>query len=331
MSEPLSFEQAVQTLAGEPEREPEAVEAQEAPVEAAEGAPASEDTEAATTAEDDAQGEADEPGDEGEEEAEAETEAVAPVDAPVWWKAEAKAEFAKLPPELQAVVHEQEAVREKVVSEAKAQAAEAVKAAQSELKGVQTLAQQLNDFLPQALETFKSRWGDAPDWAEVARTQGAEEAFILKAQWESEQQQLTKLTQAQKEAEAQAFNVYVKAEFETLATIAPELADPVKGPELRTAVTKFLIEDGIDPEQIRGISAREMRIANEARMWREAQAKSKALASKPKPISPPVKSALKPAAAQPAATPQRAAQQAQNRFVQTRSIEDAIALLASRG
>lgn len=335
MSEPLSFEQAVQTLAGEPEpvveaEKPglnEAIEAVDAQIAAA--VEPTEDTEAATTAED-APSEADEPGDEGTE-GEEEAEPVAAMDPPAWWKAEAKAKFAELPPELQAVVHEQETVRERVVSEAKAQAAETVRAAQKEMEGVQTLAQQLNDFLPQALETFKSRWGEAPDWAAVAREQGAEEAFILKSEWEAQRLQLEQVKAAAVQAETQAFQAFVQSEFTKLAEIAPELADPVKGPQARETVTKFLINEGIAPENIRNITAAEMRIANEARLYRELMAKSKTLATTAKPIAAPAKSALKPAAAQASATPQRLAQQAQNRFAQTRTVEDAIALLASRG
>lgn len=331
MSEPLSVDQAVSALMGEPEPQDTPVEALEAPPEAAEDPT---DDIPSDTQEEDPEGEAEEPGDDGEEDAEAEVEAVAPVDAPLWWKAEAKAQFAQLPPELQAVVHEQEAVREKVVAEAKAQAAQTVQAAQKEMEGVQTLAQQLAEFLPQALETFESRWGKQPDWAAVAREQGADEAFILKSQWETEQQQLQQLAQANQAATAQAHQAYVKAEFTRLAEIAPELApdvtDPTKGAAERADVSQYLIGLGVPQDAIRQISATEMLIARKAQLWDKAQAQPKALATKPKPAAP-AKSPVRPAASVPAATPQRQATQAANRFAQTRSIADAVALIASRG
>ena len=323
---PLSVDQAIANLAGPPpevetpEVEPPEAEPEDAP-----------ETEDATTS-DDADSEDDSPGDEGEE-AEAEEEAVAPVPAPTWWKADAKAKFADLPPELQAVVLEQESVREKVVAEVKAQAAETVKAAQKELAGVQTLADQLNDFLPQAIETVKGRWGEAPDWAEVVRLQGAEEAFILKAQWEQEQAQIVQLRQATAQAEAQARQVFLQNEFATLAEIAPELTDPTTGAEKRTAITLYLDTNGIEREAINNISAREMLIAHKAMLWDQAQAKSKTLATKPQTAKPTqaAKSPVRPGAATAPATPQRAAQTLVNRYAQTRSVDDAIALLRSKG
>lgn len=323
---PLSVDQAIANLAGPP---PEVETPEVEPVEAEpEDAPETED---ATTSED-ADSEDDSPGDEGEE-AEAEEEAAAPVPAPTWWKADAKAKFAELPPELQAVVLEQESVREKVVAEVKAQAAETVKAAQKELAGVQTLADQLNDFLPQAIETFKGRWGEAPDWAEVVRLQGAEEAFILKAQWEQEQAQIVQLRQATAQAEAQARQVFLQNEFKTLSEIAPDLTDPATGAEKRTAITVYLGEAGIDYEAINNISAREMVIAHKAMLWDQAQAKSKTLASKPQTAKPSqaAKSPARPGAATVQATPQRAAQTQRNRYAQTRSVDDAIALLLAKG
>jgi hypothetical protein len=321
---PLSVDQAIANLAGPP---PE--------VETPEAEPETEaldetESEDATTS-DEPVSEDDSPGDEGDE-AEDETEAVAPVDAPAWWKADAKAKFAELPSELQAVVLEQETVRERVVSEAKAQAAETVKAAQKEMEGVQALADHLNDFLPQAIETFKSRWGEAPDWAEVVRMSGAEEAFILKAQWEQEQAQIVQLKQATAQAEAQARHVFLQNEFKTLAEIAPDLTDPATGAEKRTAITLYLDTNGIDREAINNISAREMLIAHKAMLWDQAQATSKQLATKPQAKPPQAaKTPVRPGAAVAPSSPQRSAQSHRNRFAQTRSVEDAIALLVSKG
>jgi hypothetical protein len=321
---PLSVDQAIANLAGPP---PE--------VEAPEAEPETEaldetESEDATTS-DEPVSEDDSPGDEGDE-AEDETEAVAPVDAPAWWKADAKAKFAELPSELQAVVLEQETVRERVVSEAKAQAAETVKAAQKEMEGVQALADHLNDFLPQAIETFKSRWGEAPDWAEVVRVSGAEEAFILKAQWEQEQAQIVQLKQATAQAEVQARHVFLQNEFKTLAEIAPDLTDPTTGAEKRTAITLYLDTNGIDREAINNISAREMLIAHKAMLWDQAQATSKQLATKPQAKPPqPAKTPVRPGAAVAPSSPQRTAQSHRKRFAQTRSVEDAIALLVSKG
>jgi hypothetical protein len=262
------------------------------------------------------------------EETEAEPEPVVAAEPPKYWSKDAKDAFAKLPADLQAVVLSQEGPREEAAAKAKAEAAEHVKAAQTEVAKVNQLAQQLADFLPQALETFQARWGNNPDWVAYAQQHGAEAMSIAKAQHEAELGQLQQLAVAKQQAEAQAFEGYVKAEFQKLAEIAPDLADPEKGAERRTTVTKYLVAQGIEPAALKHISAAEMLIAEKARRWDEAQAKLQA-APKPKPAPPP-KTVTKPTAAQGATSQQRTAQQIANRFAQTKSTDDAIALLLAR-
>lgn len=319
----LSIDQAIDALVSapiEPEQEPEAPisEAPE-PEQAAETSDAADDSEAV------------EPEDAGVETEDAEAEAVAPLEAPAYWSHDAKAKFSELPPELQAVVLSQEGPREEAAAKAKQEAAAEVAAAKKQLEGVQTLAEQLNAFLPEAVATFRNRWGD-PDWAKVAEEQGADQAFILKAQYDREQQQLVQLQQTQAQAQAEAQRAFVQTEFEVLAEIAPDLApdrkDPSKGSEARQRVSQYLVNSGIPVEALNTISAREMVIADKARRWDEAQA---ALKAKPKPApTVPQRATVRPAAA-PVASPQRAAEVAKNRFAQTRSIDDAVALLVSKG
>jgi len=322
----LSVDQAIEALAS-PAPEPEENDAPEAPVEAAE--------------EQDETDGADQPAEEPEDDAETvaegdddtEAEAVEPVEPPVYWSKEAKADFAKLPAELQAVVLAQEGPREEAAAKAKAEAAKAVEAAQKEVAGVQALATQLADFLPQAVKTFQQRWGE-PDWAQVAQEHGAEQAFVLKAQFETEQKQLAQLAQAEQTAQQEAHKAFVQTEWKALSTLdpvlAPDPADPTKGADVRQRVTKFLAEKGIPSDAITRISAVEMSLAHDAMRWREAQAALKA----PKPPKPaPVaqqRAAARPAAAQAQASPQRTATQVANRFAQTRSVDDAVALLLAR-
>jgi hypothetical protein len=268
----------------------------------------------------------------GEEpEAEAETEAVAPLDPPKYWSQEAKADFSKLTPELQAVVLAQEGPREEAAAKAKAEAAEVVKASKAEMGKVQALAEHLGEFLPQALETFQSRWGQkAPDWAAVATEHGADQAFILKAQFEAETQQLQQLASAKQQAATLAQQEFVKAEFARLAEIAPDLADPEKGAEKRTAVTTYLVGQGIEPEALRNISATEMVLAHKAMLWDQAQTALKA-APKPTPKPAPKPAPVRPAAAQPGTSQQRATQTLERRFAQTKNREDAVALILAKG
>lgn len=318
---PLSVDQAIAALTPEPVEE----QAPEAPVEAAEG--------------EQAEGEASAPeeaveGAESPEAADEATEEEAPVEAaepPAYWSKDAKEAFGQLPPELQAVVLAQEGPREEAAAKAKADAAAQVQAAQAEVSKVVQLAEHLSGFLPQAIEAFKSRWGEAPDWAAYATEHGAEAAFVAKAQHEQELALLQQTAQATAIAQNEAREASVKAEFARLAEIAPDLADPVEGPKRRTEITTFLVNAGIPAEAIRDISAVEMALARDAKLYREAQA---ALKARPTPKPAPVAATRSPVrpAASASQSPQRSAlQAAQLRFNLNPSAENAAALLLAKG
>lgn len=325
----LSVEQAVASLVTPPPVEQDTTP--EAPLEAA-----AEDTEpqGESSAPEEAEDGAETPAEVEETEAE-ETEAVEPLEPPKYWTQEAKAKFADLPAELQAVVLAQEGPREEAAAKAKAQAAEQVEAAKEQLKGVQTLAEQLASFLPEAIETFKSRWGEKePDWSEIAEQHGADEAFKLKTRFEAEQKKVHQLAQANQTAQAEAHKAFVQSEWQTLATIAPELApdaaDPTKGADKRQAVTKYLIDQGIPKDAVVQISAKELLIAHKARLYDEAQARLTA-APKPKPAPAPAqRSPVRPAAAPAQSSSQGRAKEAEGRFYQKPSVDNAVALLLSR-
>ena len=314
----MTREQAVASLVA-------AETAPEAPVEAAE----EEEIEGEASPPEETPDEAEEPA-EGEEEAEAE-EPVAALEPPPYWKQEAKAVFAAMTPEQQAVVLAQEGPREEITAKVKAEAAAARQQADAELGKVGKLATELADFLPKAIETFQSRWGADPDWVAFATEHGAEAMTLAKAQHDQELGLLQRTAQATRQAEAQAQEAYVRSEFVTLAEIAPELADPTSGPALRTEVTKYLVDDGIDPSAIQNISAREMRIARKAMLYDRAQAALKAKPA-PKPVAPVAKSPVRPAAAVVQASPEKRDVAAlKNRFAQTANREDAAALIAKLG
>jgi hypothetical protein len=312
---PLSVEQAVESLISAP-AEPEAA----APVEET---AQPEEIAAEPTAED-PDAEPAEPGEEGE----AEAEPAVALEPPKYWAQEAKAKFSELPAELQAVVLAQEGPREEAAAKAKAEAAESVKAAQQEASGVKALAEHLGTFLPQAIETFKSRWGDDPDWAAIAAERGTDEAVSLKFQYEAEQRELLKVQQATQVAQQESHKVFLREQFEALKTVAPELADPVEGPKLRAELGEYLIANGATPEALSQVTAVEMSIARKAMLWDRAQANLKAA---PKPIAAPAKAPVKAPAALAPASQQRTATQVANRFAQTRGIDDAVALLLAKG
>lgn len=324
----LSVADAVAHLNAQDDETP-ATETQ-APAEAAAEPVAETPSEGAPSASEEASAEAETPPAEGEE-GEAAEQVETPLEPPLYWKPEAKAKFATLDPELQAEILAQEGPREAAAAKAKEEAAQVRAAADQETQGIQAFAEALSKFLPQAVQTFRGRWGDNPDWVAYAQQNGAEAMTVAKAQYEAERNQLLQVHQATKTADAQAHQAYVAGEYKALEKIAPDLADPKEGPARRTEVTKFLVDVGVPKEAIHRISAVEMSLARDAMLWRQAQAKSS-----PNPAPKPVPAATTPlargAAAAGSADPKvKQAQTAKNRFVQTRSIKDAVALLNAQG
>jgi hypothetical protein len=312
---PLTVDQAVASLLtpAETEQTPEAPEAAAEEVEQTEG-------------EDQAPEEAEEGAEEPAEaeETEAEPEPVEAVDPPKYWSKDAKEAFAKLPPDLQAVVLAQEGPREEAAAKAKAEAAARAAEAEAEIGKVTQLAQGLAEFLPQAVQKFSTQWGDNPDWVKFAEEYGAEAMTLAKARYDADLADLQKLAAATQQAEEQRHTAYIKAEAAKLAEIAPDLAE---SGEKRKAVAQYLVEQGVDPDSIRHISATEMLIAHKAKLYDEAQAKLKA-APKPKPAAPAPKAApVRPAAAASAPNPTK---QAVGRFHQAPTVDNAVALLLAR-
>lgn len=326
----LSIDQATEALKAPPlAAAPEMDEAAAAP----EAAPADDEFSAGEASQPADASEDDGPGD-GEDDGGAEDEAAEPLSAPAYWSKDAKAKFAELSPELQAVVLAQEGPREAAAAKAKAEAARQVQAARAETQGVRNLAEQLNSFLPEAIQTFQQRWGE-PDWEAAIEQFGAEKAALLKARFEREQGQLQILAQHGREAHLAAHQAHMRAEFEVLARLDPELApdaaDARQGSEKRQEVTRYLAEAGVDRNALAGISALEMTLARKAMLWDQARAAAKGRGGPPPsdPRRPTPKPGARPGGA--AAFPQAQGRaSAQNAFNSKPSIDNAVALLMAR-
>ncbi len=289
----LTLDQAVEVLA---------------PAAGDEGDVPPDDPEAGSGPDDDAA--AGEPGDAG------------PLEAPLYWSRDAKARFAELPPELQAVVLSQEGPREEAAARAKAAAA-------AEVGQVSHLAELLGERLPGWLAAFEDRWGASPpDWVAIAREHGAEAMSVAKAQYEAERQQLADATAAKAEADVRSHEAYLRTEFGRLAEIAPHLADPEHGPAERAEVARYLIASGVEPEGLEQISAAELTVAHKALLWDRAQAALRA-GARFKPPSP-SRSPVRPAAGSAQNSQSRTAHGAQARFQSKPTIANAVELLLSR-
>lgn len=274
----ISIDQAVANLDAADKKDDQAAPEQAA----AEGT----ETEAEPAAEDAIEPETATDGEDAEpEDAEEAEEAELPaIEPPRFWDAEAKDRFRELPRDLQELVLAKETERDKATSKAIEEAALKRKAADGEASRIAQLNGVLDKLLPQAVETFKSRW-EGVDWNAVIDQQGADQALKLRNQMEAEQAQLQQLQAAKSQAENVQFARFVEAETAKLPELCPDLAVPDQkvANERKQALGKFLISTGIPAESLRHMSALETSIAYDAMRWRQAQAEAKAKSSAPKP------------------------------------------------
>lgn len=317
----LSITAAVGLIGGS-DKEPVETNTAASPAETADGDGATESTDATTS---ETGSEAEQPGD--AENAQIEGDENLTLEPPRWWSKERKDRFRELPPDLQAVVFEQEETRERVVAKAKQESAEAKKTAETQAAKLAQQANILDQLIPHAFKTFQDRWANV-DWTKVAQQVDPAEYNRLRAQHEQEQQTVRALAENQRVLQGRQFEEFVKAEAAKLPTIAPDLVDAKLGLARRESLGKFLVERGFAADRINAMSAEEASIAYDAMRWRQAQAKATTL-SKTKPAPAP-SAAVRPTAARTGSTQSRSTADAASRLSKTGRIDDAVAVLNAR-
>ena len=272
-----------------------------------------------------------EPEEAPEEAPEAEEEAPEPVvEAPHYWPADKKAEFAKLPPELQALVAEQEAGRVRAVNQAQQQAVEARKAVEAEIAQTQAVNQRLTQAA-EAAESYHSRvipdlgmtW-EQVDW-QAWFAQDRATAAAYRAQYDAEREDIQRIQAAKDEAEQTAYRQFLQAEALKLPEVAPELVDPVKGPKLKADLGQYLTSKGYTQDRIGRFGALDLSLALKAMMFDAAQANAQALKSAPQKPAAPARP-VRPAAAASAPTQTARIRELEARAARTGSLDDVLAL-----
>lgn len=244
------------------------------------------------------------------------------IAAPQSWDAEARAVFATLPREAQQVIAARETARDTAVSKAQQEAAETRKRAETDTASVTQLRAATEQVLNVAAQTFKGKW-DNVDWATWAQSDPA--AYVAgKAQFEAEQGKLAQLQAVHQQQSATEQRAFQATKADRIKTEAPDLVDPTHGPARVQKLEKFLVDNGIPQAVFPTLDAFTIGLAYDGMRYRAA----KATAPTKSPV--PARAAVRPAATQQVRTPQRVAQESQNRFSQTRSVEDAVAMLNSR-
>lgn len=261
-------------------------------------------------------------GGEGDEGAEAQPE-LQPLEPPAHLDAEDKAWFAELNPEAQEKFLKQETKREAVLQKAKTSAAEATERANAQYAGVEALAQHLGAELPIALQRLRTKYAGV-DWERAAREMDPRAYQAAHAEFIADSRAFQTAQNAHQRAQAEAERLGVERERVALTEQAPDLAKPEKLTEIAAFLKKF----GAPDDRIRKMTALEVKVA--ALAMDQVKALAELAKRPPKPAAP--KAGTKPIAARPgpAPSPQRAATAVNNRFAQTRSIDDAVAVLNAR-
>lgn len=319
MTDTLSVDAAVGLLNDAPEEQSEPVETVDAPEPVEAGDPEQEI---------EAQPEADDP-DAPETASEGEDEEVEPakpaIEPPHFWSVDAKARFGELPYELQLVVQENEKAASKATTQKLEEASLAKKAADANAETLASLAERIAAAAEQAETTFADRWEgmDQAAWLKLSRD-NPNQYIQLKAQHDAE---ITAVQQARsaKDAASQVEHArWVTEQESLLKTLAPDLADPVKGAANRSAVAEYLKSQGVAEQALPNVGALEVSIA-----WKAMQYDKGRTALKPRPAAE--KAPVRPASS-PSQSPQSTAlANAEARFKKSGSVDDAVRLLNLKG
>ncbi len=267
-----------------------------------------------------------------------------PIEPPRSWTKEDKELFAGLPRETQERLAERERSRDTDFSRRQNEAADKLKGLTAKEQAVEQARQHYESALPQLLQTLQQQ--QAGEFADVKSIQDVErlarEDWPRYLQWDLAQKKVAAVQQEMQAAQLrqhtekqQKFAEFAKRQDDLFVEKVPDMADAKKMAALQSSAVSTLKAIGFDEAELgqawqgqRDLSLRDHRVQlliRDASLWRDAQAKAKAAATKP---VPPVQ---RPGAAQPAGAQRE--QQIQNldkRLEQSGSLKDGLALLRAR-
>ncbi len=292
--------------------------------------PAEQPSEAAPTAEDaeDPDPDADQvtPGEDAEEDDPEQAPVIGP---PRSWDAAARAAFAKLPPDIQQTIVERESQRDRAVSKAQQEAGDARRRAEQEAGEIGQFKGALDQLIRRGQATFQDRWADFDqNFPALVDQFGAEQALKWRAERDHELSELARLNAAHQQTAQHQRARFLAAESQRLTELSPELTDPKAGGARRESLARWLIEQGVPRTVIPDLDARTVALAYDAMRFRVGAHKVQEAKTRPSPA--PARPGARPTAAQAARPQHRTVETAKSRFAQTRSVDDAVALLNAR-
>jgi hypothetical protein len=267
-----------------------------------------------------------------------------PIEPPRSWTKEDKELFTSLPRARQERIAERERSREGDFLRRQNEAAEKLKGLAAKEQAVEQARQTYEAALPQLLQTLQQQqageFADIKSMADVERL--AREDWPRYLLWDLQQKKVAEVTQhmlAAQQRQAQEklaqFTEFAKRQDDLFKEKVPDMADEAKSAELQKQALAVLGELGFTEAELlplwnghKELSLRDHRLQlliRDATLWREAQAKAKAAATKP---VPPVQRPGAATARQ--GTDEARVQHLTQRLEQTGSLRDAAALVRAR-
>jgi hypothetical protein len=268
----------------------------------------------------------------------------APIEPPRSWTKEDKELFTGLPRATQERLAERERSREGDFLRRQNEAAEKLKGLAAKEQAVEQARQTYEAALPQLLQTLQQEqageFADIRSMADVERL--AREDWPRYLLWDLQQKKVAEVTQhmlAAQHRQAQEkltqFVEFAKRQDDLFKEKVPDMADEAKSAELQRRALAVLGELGFDEAELiplwnghKELSLRDHRLQlliRDATLWREAEKKAKAAATKP---VPPVQRPGAATARQ--GTDEARVQHLTQRLEQTGSLRDAAALVRAR-
>jgi hypothetical protein len=269
---------------------------------------------------------------------------LSPIEPPRSWTKEDKELFTGLPRATQERLAERERSREGDFLRRQNEAAEKLKGLAAKEQAVELARQTYEAALPQLLQTLQQQqageFADIKSMADVERL--AREDWPRYLLWDLQQKKVAEVSQhmlAAQHRQAQEkltqFVEFAKRQDDLFKEKVPDMADDTKAAELQKHALAVLGDLGFDEAELvplwnghKELSLRDHRLQlliRDATLWREAEKKAKAAATKP---VPPVQ---RPGAATSRqGTDEARVQHLTQRLEQTGSLRDAAALLRAR-
>jgi hypothetical protein len=267
-----------------------------------------------------------------------------PIEPPRSWTKEDKELFASLPRATQERLAERERSRESDFLRRQNEAAEKLKGLSAKEQTVEQARQHYEAALPQLLATLQSQqageFADIKSMADVERL--AREDWPRYLLWDLQQKKIAEVGQQLVTAQYRQvveklaqFTDFAKRQDDLFKEKVPDMADEAKAAELQKKALAVLSDLGFEEAELaqswngqKDLSLRDHRVQlliRDATLWREAQAKVKAAATRP---VPPVQ---RPGAAPSQGAASEAQIQALNKRLETTgSLRDAAALVRAR-